>query len=256
LSAYHEGGNIIIELADDGRGLNRDAIIRKAKDRGLISDNAVLADNDVWELIFNPGFSTAEKVTEISGRGVGMDVVKKTVESLRGRIQIATVPGHGTTFRFVLPLTLAIIDGMLMRCAQGRYVLPTLAILESMQPTLDQIHAFASGGMVLDVRGQQLPLVDLSGVLGLPSRARESIPDSLVVIMDGAHGRFGLVVDDAIGQQQVVIKHLDEGINGDALFSGAAILSDGQVGLILNPAALRADKATSPMARRRAAEVG
>ena len=196
LSAYHEGGNIIIELTDDGRGLNRDAILRKARDRGLIAEHAVLAEAEVWDLIFHPGFSTAEKVTEISGRGVGMDVVKKTVESLRGRIQIATTAGQGTTFRFVLPLTLAIIDGMLMRCGGGRYVLPTLAILESMQPTLDQVHGFAAGGMLLDVRGQQLPLVDLAGLLGLPTRSREEIPNSLVVIMDGAQGKVGLLVDD------------------------------------------------------------
>ncbi|MFK7931381.1 MAG: chemotaxis protein CheA, partial [Myxococcota bacterium] len=159
LSAYHEGGNIIIELSDDGRGLNRDKILAKATERGLVAPGAVLEDSEVWDLIFQPGFSTAEAVTEISGRGVGMDVVRRTVDDLRGRIQIESTLGKGSCFRFILPLTLAIIDGMLMRCGDGRFVLPTLSIMESFQPRMEQLHRFATGRWLFEMRGEQLPLV-------------------------------------------------------------------------------------------------
>jgi two-component system chemotaxis sensor kinase CheA len=157
LRAFHEGGNILIELSDDGKGLDRDAILAKAVAKGLVSPTATLTDRDVYDLIFAPGFSTAEKVTELSGRGVGMDVVKRTVEDLRGRIQISTQLGKGTTFRLVLPLTLAIIDGMLLTVGGRRYVLPTLSILESLRPRSEDLHRFAGGPLVLDVRGAQLP---------------------------------------------------------------------------------------------------
>ncbi|MEQ1504699.1 MAG: chemotaxis protein CheA [Myxococcota bacterium] len=249
LSAYHEGGNIIIELSDDGKGLDRDAILRKATERGLVMEGASLTDREVYELIFAPGFSTAVQVTELSGRGVGMDVVKRTVDELRGRIQIATEPGRGTTFKLVLPLTLAIIDGMLLVAGSRRYVLPTLAIVESLQPRAEQIHRFAGGAQVLDVRGEQLPLVDLGRLLGIDALSSVDPTRGFVVVVDGLNSRFGLLVDDLIGQQQVVIKHIDATVNHAGLFSGAAILSDGHVGLILNPAALRADEPRIPAAR-------
>ncbi|MEZ4240362.1 MAG: chemotaxis protein CheW [Myxococcota bacterium] len=248
LSAYHEGGNIIIELSDDGRGLNKDAILDKAVGRGLVSATAQLTDREIWELIFHPGFSTAKAVTELSGRGVGMDVVKKTVDELRGRIQIASVFGEGTTFRIVLPLTLAIIDGMLLGVGGRRYVLPTLSIVETLQPEPGQIHRFA-GAAILDVRGQQLPLTDLGELLGVDSEASRDPTTGFIVVIDGIHSKFGLLTDQLIGQQQVVIKQIDPAVNQNGLFSGAAILSDGHVGLILNPAALRTEDA----ARRGAA---
>ena len=238
LRARHEGGNIVIEIADDGRGLNRAAILARAITRGLVHADATPSDREVHELIFHPGFSTAAQVTEMSGRGVGMDVVKKTVEGLRGRIQIATEPGRGTTFRLVLPLTLAIIDGMLLVSGGRRYVLPTLSIVESVQPTPGQIHRFGSRHAVIDLRGVQLPLVDLGALLGAPSAVSEEPTGGFVIVVDGLAARFGLLVDDLIGQQQVVIKTIDPGINAAGLFSGAAILSDGHVGLILDPTAL------------------
>lgn len=255
LAAYHEGGNIIIELSDDGRGLNREKILAKATQRGLVQPGEPLEDEEVWDLIFQPGFSTAEAVTEISGRGVGMDVVRRTVDELRGRIQIESKTGEGSRFRFILPLTLAIIDGMLMRCGGGRFVLPTLSIVESFQPDTSQLHRFASGHWLIEMRGQQLPLVDLGAVLGVASPSTDDPSSGLVVVIDGVGGRFGLVVDDVIGQQQVVIKQLDEAVNQNELFSGAAILSDGQVGLVLNPVALRSVKKRGRAASRRAAEV-
>ncbi|MCA9493332.1 MAG: chemotaxis protein CheA, partial [Myxococcales bacterium] len=242
LHAYHEGGNIIVELSDDGRGLDRDAILAKAISRGLVMEGTQLPDREIFELIFHPGFSTAAKVTELSGRGVGMDVVKRTVEELRGRIQISSELGKGTTFRLVLPLTLAIIDGMLVVVGGRSYVLPTLSILESLQPLEDQLHRYAGAAQVLDLRGDQLPLVDLAGMLGLWSEVSEDPTRGFVIVVDGLHGRFGVLVDDLIGQQQVVIKQIDDAVNQLGLFSGAAILSDGHVGLILNPAALRSDE--------------
>jgi two-component system chemotaxis sensor kinase CheA len=241
LRAYHEGGNIVIELSDDGKGLDRDAILARAVSRGLVPPGATLTDRDVYELIFAPGFSTAEKVTELSGRGVGMDVVKRTVEELRGRIQISTEKGQGTTFRLVLPLTLAIIDGMLLAVGGRRYVLPTLSIVESLRPRPEDLHQFAAGGLVLDVRGTQLRLVDLASRLGVWSATSADPSAGFVVIVDDLRSRFGVLVDDLVGQQQVVIKNLDSAVNPDGMFSGAAILSDGQVGLILNPGALGSD---------------
>lgn len=238
LRAFHESGNIIIELADDGRGLDRDAILAKAIAKGLVPPDADLTDREIYDLIFAPGFSTAEKVTEMSGRGVGMDVVRKTVEGLRGRIHIQTERGRGTTFRMVLPLTLAIIEGMLLVSGPRRYVLPTLAITETLQPERSQVHRFGQRHTVLDVRGSRLPLVDLAALLGVDSRASRDPSQGFVMVVDGLNSRFALLVDELLGQQQVVIKTIDPSINAAGLFSGAAILSDGTVGLILNPTAL------------------
>lgn len=256
LSAFHEGGNIVIELSDDGKGLDRAAILAKAVSRGLVPAGVQLADRDVYELIFAPGFSTAEKVTELSGRGVGMDVVKRTVEELRGRIQISTELGRGTTFRLVLPLTLAIIDGMLLSVGGRRYVLPTLSIVESLRPRPGELHRFAGGPLVLDVRGAQLPLVDLGALLGVPSAASDDPASGFVVVVDDLRSSFGLLVDDLVGQQQVVIKTLDPSVNEGGLFSGAAILSDGHVGLILNPGALRSEDGRGRGTPLRLAEAG
>lgn len=242
LSAYHEGGNIIIAISDDGRGLDREKITAKAVSRGILSADAAasLSDREAYELIFAPGFSTAEKVTEISGRGVGMDVVKRSIESMRGRIRIESTLGQGTTFQMVMPLTLAIIDGMLLSCGQSRYVLPTLSIMESVQPAEDMIRRFADRAPMLHLRGEIMPLVHLGNTLG-EMTAKQDPVDGLVVIVEGTRGRYGLVVDEVLGQQQVVIKNLGEGLNNAELFSGAAILSTGKVGLILNPSALDAE---------------
>lgn len=234
LSAQHEGGSVAIELSDDGRGLRREAILRKARQRGLINDSGEqLTDEQVFALIFLPGFSTAEKVSELSGRGVGMDVVKRSVEAMRGRIVVRSVPGEGTTFKLVLPLTLAIIDGMLVSCGRERYVVPSLAIVESLQPTPGMVRTLGRDGELINVRGEIFPLLRLCKLFELddPDRAPEQCR---VVVLESSGRKIGLLVDDVLTQQQIVIKPLCAGIGDTEFLSGAAILSDGRVGLILN----------------------
>jgi two-component system, chemotaxis family, sensor kinase CheA len=233
LSAYHEGGSIVIEITDDGRGLSRDAILKKARAQGLIRETDNPSDAEVWGLIFLPGFSTASQVTEISGRGVGMDVVKRSIESMRGRVTVTSTPGQGTTFRMLLPLTLAIIDGMLVASGEERYIIPSLSIVESLKPAPGMVHTFADRGELINVRGEMLPLVRLTRIFGVFSEERAPT-DALVVVVESMGRRVGLLVDDVITQQQVVIKPLGEGLGDTELLAGAAILSDGRVGLILN----------------------
>jgi two-component system chemotaxis sensor kinase CheA len=233
LSAYHEGGSIVIELADDGRGLDCDAILAKARAQGLVSPNDTLSESDIHRLIFAPGFSTAGQVTEVSGRGVGMDVVKRNVEAMRGRITISTTAGQNTTFKMLLPLTLAIIDGMLVACGQDRYIIPTLSIVESIRPSPDMLVSFADQHEMINVRGQILPLVRLARLFGV-SDAKNDPTQALVVILEGVGRRLGLLVDEVVTQQQVVIKSLGQGLGPTRFLSGAAILADGRVGLIIN----------------------
>jgi two-component system chemotaxis sensor kinase CheA len=233
LAAYHEGGSIIIELADDGRGLDRDAILAKARSQGIIGPRDELSDAEIHSLIFAPGFSTAKKVTEVSGRGVGMDVVKRNLDAMRGRVTISTVPGSGTTFKLMLPLTLAIIDGMLVASGQDRYIIPTLSIIESIQPDARMLVTFAGDKEMINVRGEILPLVRLDRLFGITG-ARTDPTQALVVIVEGVGSRIGLLVDEVITQQQVVIKSLGPGLSQARYLSGAAILADGRVGLIVN----------------------
>lgn len=233
LSAYHEGGSIVIEVADDGRGLDREAILKKALTQKLIASTEGMSDSDIHALIFAPGFSTATQVTEISGRGVGMDVVKRNIEGLHGRVMISSVPGHGTTIKLVLPLTLAIIDGMLVACGEERYIIPTLSIIESVQPDASMLVTLAGLNEMVNLRGQILPLLRLDQLFELPG-GKTDPTQALVVILEGFGKRFGLLVDDVVAQQQVVIKTLGAGMNKTQFVSGAAILADGRVGLILN----------------------
>lgn len=233
LSASHKGGSIVIELSDDGAGLNRERILKKAVARGLVPANAALTDAEVFQLIFAPGFSTAEMVTEVSGRGVGMDVVKRNVEGMRGRVLIESTLGQGTTFRLVLPLTLAIIDGMLISVGQERYLVPSLSIVEALQPTPAMLTSLGERDELLTVRGQVMPMLRLSKLLGVEG-ARVDPTTALVVVVESVGKRIGLLVDEVIAQQQVVIKGLDKGVGRAEFYSGAAILSDGCVGLILN----------------------
>ena len=233
LGAYHEGGSVIIEISDDGRGLARDAIARKAMEKGLIASAEGMTDAEIHSLIFAPGFSTAEKVTEISGRGVGMDVVKRGIEAMRGRIIIESTPGTGTRFKLVLPLTLAIIDGMLVACGEERYIIPTLSIVESIQPDRKMLLSLAQRNEMINLRGEILPLLRLDRLFGL-SGAKSDPTEALVVVVEGFGRRIGLLVDEVVTQQQVVIKSLGEGLGSNRFMSGAAILSDGRVGLILN----------------------
>ena len=234
VSAQHEGGSIAIEISDDGRGLRREAIVAKARQRGLVSESAdQLSDEEVFGLIFLPGFSTADKVSELSGRGVGMDVVKRSIEAMRGRIVTRSTPGVGTTFKLVLPLTLAIIDGMLVSCAGETYVIPSLAIVESLQVSAGMVRTLAHRGELLQVRGEILQLVRLRRLCGVTGP--EPTPEaSGVVIVESAGRKLALLVDEVVTQQQIVIKPLSSGLGNTDLLVGAAILSDGRVGLILN----------------------
>lgn len=233
LKAYHKGGNIHIEICDDGRGLNREAILKKAIERGIVRTDETLTDDEVYKLIFSPGFSTAQQVTEISGRGVGMDVVRRNIESMRGKILIDTIPGQGTTFTIVLPLTMAIIDGMLVKVGPERFILPTLSIIESLKPSDDMIFTVQEKGEMIKFREKLLPLFRLNEVFGLPIKTDE-LSDEIVIVVEDAGRQVALVAEQLLGQQQTVIKSLGEGIGQIQGISGASILADGHPGLILD----------------------
>ena len=253
LSAFHEGSNIYIEIRDDGRGLNKSAILRKAKERGLVKESDVLTDAETFLLIFQPGFSTAQTVSAVSGRGVGMDVVRRNIEQLRGRIAIESTEGEGTRIQLVLPLTLAVIDGTIVACGDERYIVPTLSLVESIRISRDMISNPATGTEILNVRGQTMPLVRLHRILDMPERSEDPV-EGLVMIVEASTGHFGVVVDDVLSQQQVVIKSLDQDLQQHKLFSGGAILSDGSVGLIINVEAIStgSDLQTRPTRKRAA----
>lgn len=234
LTAHHEAGCIAIEVTDDGRGLRRDIILAKARERGLISEETShLTDDEVCALIFLPGFSTARELSELSGRGVGMDVVKRSIELMRGRTLVKSTPGVGTTFKLILPLTLAIIDGMLVSCAGETYIIPSLAIVESLQVSPGMLGTLGERGELLNVRGEILPLVRLRNIAGMDSEG-VTAEQSHIVVLESAGRKLGLLVDEVVTQQQIVIKPLSGGLGDTELFAGAAILSDGRVGLILN----------------------
>jgi len=236
LRAYHQGGSIVIEIADDGRGLDRARILRKAVERGLIPGDRNLdeiSDNEAYNLIFMPGFSTAEKITDISGRGVGMDVVKRNLEALRGKVEIRSEFGKGTTFLLWLPLTMAIIDGMVVRVGSQRYVVPTHAIEQSFRPGDNDLHTTVQRGEMAMVRGSLLPIYRLNRTLALREGVDE-LTRALLLVLDSAEGRCCLAVDEILGQQQVVIKSLGQGLPRLRGVSGGAILGDGRVALILD----------------------
>jgi len=233
LSAYHQGGSIVLDVVDDGRGLDRAKILAKARERGLLREEVTPSDAELLNLVFESGFSTATEVTEISGRGVGMDVVRKHVEEMRGRVAITSTPGVGTTIKIVLPLTLAIIDGMLIGCGSERYILPTIAIVESLRPAPAALSSVAGRHQMLSLRGHLLPLVSLAELFHVNDGCNDPCR-GLVVVVESVGRRVGLVVDDVLAQQQVVIKNLGQGLGRAPFLSGAAILPDGRVGLILN----------------------
>jgi len=233
LSAFHEGGNIHIQVRDDGRGLNKEAILRKAIERGLVREGEALSERDIYNLIFQPGFSTAKQVTEVSGRGVGMDVVKRNIESLRGQVLIESTPGEGSVFTIILPLTLAIIDGMVVRVGNQRYILPTLSIVQSIRPEAKDINTVVGSGETLKVHGDLLPLFSLKRVFGLKEGVDRYV-DGTVIVVEKDGKRAGLLVDEILGQQQIVIKSLGEGLQGIPGIAGGAIMPDGLVGLILD----------------------
>ncbi len=237
LAAYRAGGAVVVELHDDGRGLNRDKIIAKALAKGLIDSTKALTDQDVFALIFAPGFSTADQVTDISGRGVGMDVVRRNIEGIRGRIEITSEAGVGTTFRLRLPLTLAITDGMLVRVGHERYIVPTTSIQLSFRPNPEQVCTVAGRGEMVVLRGETLPILRLHRLFNVAD-ARERIDESLLMLVGDGDKRVALMVDDLLGQHQVVAKSLGEGIGRVDGLSGGAILGDGRVGLIIDVAQL------------------
>jgi len=236
LSATHQGGNIIIEVSDDGGGLNRERILAKAKQNGLaVSDN--MSDADVWQLIFAPGFSTAEQVTDVSGRGVGMDVVKRNITALGGTVDIRSAKGFGTTISISLPLTLAILDGMSIRVGEEVYILPLGFVIESLQPSPEDVREISGKGRVIKVRGEYLPLIPLYQMFEITPRYTDP-SEGILVILETEGRKACLFVDELVGQQQVVVKNLESNYRKVAGISGATILGDGGVSLILDVAAL------------------
>ncbi len=238
LNAFHQGDSIVIEIRDDGRGLDRDKLRAKGTERGLVSPDDQLTDAQVFGLIMQSGFSTAEKVTDISGRGVGMDVVRRNVEQLRGKIDIQSEKGRGSIFQIRLPLTLAIIDGMLVRVGEERMIIPTILIEQSLRPEQRQITTVQRRGAMLQVRGELCPLIQLRALFGYGTSIDPC--NNLAVIVQCEGQKIALVVDELIGQQQVVIKTLGDRFKQVHGVSGAAILGDGRVGLILEPTGLLA----------------
>jgi two-component system chemotaxis sensor kinase CheA len=236
LSAEHQGGNIIIEVSDDGGGLRRDKILDKARQQGMqVSDN--MTDSEVWLLIFEPGFSTAEVVTDVSGRGVGMDVVKRNIMAMGGAVDIRSGKGFGTTISISLPLTLAILDGMSIRIGEEIYILPLGYVVESLQPAAADVKDIAGQGRVIKVRGEYLPLIPLYQLFRIePTYTDPS--KGLVVILESDGKKAALFVDDLVGQQQIVVKNLESNYRKVAGISGATILGDGGVALIIDVAAL------------------
>jgi two-component system, chemotaxis family, sensor kinase CheA len=237
LSASHEGGNVVIEIADDGAGLDTDRILAKAVASGLVAAGAPLPPADVHQLIFQPGFSTAEKVTEISGRGVGMDVVRRNIEALRGRIDIQTARGQGTTFSIRLPLTLAIVDGIIVAVGHERFVIPAFAVRESLRPKAEQIHSVYGHPCMVQIRDRLIPSLHLGDLFGIAGAQREITSATVVVLEDNGRAT-ALVVDELIGKQEVVIKSLGSTFEGVRGVAGGAILGDGRVGLILDAGGL------------------
>ncbi|ORJ50642.1 chemotaxis protein CheA [Kluyvera intermedia] len=238
LSAEHQGGNICIEVTDDGAGLNRERILAKAISQGMpVHEN--MSDEEVGMLIFAPGFSTAEQVTDVSGRGVGMDVVKRNIQEMGGHVEIKSRQGAGTTIRILLPLTLAILDGMSVKVSGEVFILPLNAVMESLQPREEDLHPLAGGGeRVLEVRGEYLPLVELWKVFDV-NGAKTEATQGIVVILQSAGRRYALLVDQLIGQHQVVVKNLESNYRKVPGISAATILGDGSVALIVDVSALQ-----------------
>jgi chemotaxis protein histidine kinase CheA len=233
LKAYHQGGNVVIELSDDGRGLDVAKVQSKAEELGMVQPGEVLTTAQAHSIIFQPGFSTADRVSEISGRGVGMDVVRKSIEQLRGKVDFSSVPGQGSNFVIRLPLTLAIIDGMIVRVGDNRYILPTISINESFRPKPEEYFTVKNQGEMIKVRDNLLPLVRLDQIVNADGAVRDP-SDALVVVVENEGQRRCLLVDEVLGKQEVVIKSLGERLKYVRSLAGGTILGDGRVGLILD----------------------
>jgi two-component system chemotaxis sensor kinase CheA len=233
LSAEHRGGRIVIEIKDDGAGINSERVLKKARERGLVSADAVLSEDEINNLIFLPGFSTAETVSDISGRGVGMDVVRSNIQDLGGRINLKSERGKGMIIQLTLPLTLAVMDGMVVRVGQETYVLPMAAIVECLRPGQSEVHNLLGTHGTLHLRGEIVPMVHLGDALGVPSLLNSG--DGVVIIIEAGEGiKLGLAVDDLLGHQQVVIKSIEENYGTVPGIAAATILGNGRVAFILD----------------------
>ena len=246
LGAEHRGGRIVIEISDDGAGIARDKVLAKARARGLVPIDAALADEDVDQLIFLPGFSTADTVSDVSGRGVGMDVVKRNIQALGGRITVESRAGHGSRFLLSLPLTLAILDGMTVAVGQESYIIPLTNIMESLRPRPDCIHTVVGRGDVIAIRGEYVPLIYLHHRFQVPNAVTDPCQGIVVIVESEGTDRIGLVVDELLGQLQVVVKSLEANYGPVAGVGGATILGDGRVALILDVSRLEERKQDKP----------
>ena len=234
LSAYHASGCVVVEIQDDGKGISREVILNKAKERGLVTDGSALNDREIFNLIFEPGFSTAEAVTDVSGRGVGMDVVKKNIESIRGQVEIQSEMGQGSVFKMRLPLTLAIIDGMALRVNQEAYIIPTGSIVRSIKPGPEAVSTVLQKGEMVSLRGELIPLFRLHELFAIEMDEDKQDKQLIVVVEDDNKRQAGLIIDELIGRQQIVIKPLGDAMRDIPGISGGAIMPNGQVGLILD----------------------
>jgi two-component system chemotaxis sensor kinase CheA len=257
LGASHRGGNIVIEIRDDGRGLPRDRILAKAVERGLVDPEDDLSDKDVYDLIFQPGFSTAEQVSDVSGRGVGMDVVRRNINELGGAIEIDSAPGQGSAIIIRLPLTLAILDGQTIRIGSETYIVPLVSIVESIQLKPSMLNTVLGKGETFTLREEYLPIVRMHEVFGVEDHDAKALTDGILVVVEGEGRKCGLFVDDLLGQQQVVIKSLEANYHRVEGISGATILGDGSVALILDiPGLMRLSKQQGPRTRAPVALTG
>ena len=256
LGAEHRSGRIVIEMADDGRGISRTKVLARARARGLVAEDAALTDADIDELIFLPGFSTAETISDVSGRGVGMDVVRRNIQALGGRIAVESRAGAGTRFLLSLPLTLAILDGMAVAVGAETYIVPLTVIRESLRPLRSAIHAVPGRGDVLALRGSYVPLVYLHARFGVPGAVADPCEGIVVIVENDDTGRIGLVVDELLGQLQVVVKSLEANYGAVDGVGGATILGDGRVALILDTTRILAEAGRSGVAAAGGAQAG
>ncbi|MGH6927677.1 MAG: chemotaxis protein CheA, partial [Dongiaceae bacterium] len=240
LSARQAGGRIIIEIVDDGRGFDRERLRARAVEAGLIARDQQLTDEETDNLIFQPGLSTAATVSSISGRGVGMDIVRRNIQRLGGRVMIRSTPGQGSAFYMSLPLTLAVLDGMVIRVGAETYIVPLANVVESLRPLPKEVHSLVGGGDVLSVRGEYVPLAHIGGMFGVSGVVRDPTDGLVMLVETDDGGRIGLVVDEIVGQQQVVIKSLETNYRAISGVAGATILGNGRVALIVDVSGLRA----------------
>ena len=237
LEAFYSGGSVVVRLSDDGNGLDRARILKKALEKGLIRSEHGLSESDVFNFIFMPGFSTNDNVTDLSGRGVGMDVVRRAIDSLKRRIDIASTPGRSSTFSMHLPLTLAITDGMLVKVGDQRYLIPTVNMHQSFRPTADMLATVRGKGELVLLRGQPMPMSRLHRIFRVAG-ARTNPTEALIVVVEGPEGKAALLVDALLEQRQVVAKSLGDVLPQIRGISGGAVLGDGTVGLILDPSGI------------------